>query len=192
MKKFSLEAFINGEWVSLKDALVNNGDGLTTIGHRRIICFPTITTTKLRFTILDAKACPLSSRIGIYMAPDINQKKPQARKEQASSYSILQPTDRTLLINLNQEATVTGFSYFPPQDTRDGVITHYRISATTDQKHWETIGEGEFSNIANNPIWQTIRCKPTRAITIRLEGLRLVQGERIGYSDIEVITAEKK
>ncbi len=41
VKKFSLEAFVDGKWISLKDALVEDGDGLTTIGHRRIICFPT-------------------------------------------------------------------------------------------------------------------------------------------------------
>jgi hypothetical protein len=40
----------------------------------------------------------------------------------------------------------------------------------------------------NNPIWQTVRCKPTHAKVIRVEGLRLAQGERMGYSDIEVIS----
>ena len=48
VKKFLLEAEINGQWQQLKDALVENGDGLTTIGHRRIICFPTVKATKLR------------------------------------------------------------------------------------------------------------------------------------------------
>ncbi len=86
------------------------------------------------------------------------------------------------------ETDVTGFRYLPPQDSKEGLITHYRISATTDWKTWETLGEGEFSNIVNNPIWQTIRCKPTRAKVIRVDGLRLAQGERMGYSDVEVLT----
>ena len=68
VKKFSLEAEIDGEWVPLKDELVNNGDGLTTIGHRRIICFPTITASRLRFTVLEAKCKPLISRVGIIFA----------------------------------------------------------------------------------------------------------------------------
>ena len=49
VKKFTLEALIDGQWQPLKDQLVEQGDGLTTIGHRRIICFPTIKATKLRF-----------------------------------------------------------------------------------------------------------------------------------------------
>ena len=34
----------------------------------------------------------------------------------------------------------------------------------------------------------TERCKPTRAKVIRVEGLRLAQGDRMGFSDVEVIT----
>ena len=52
--------------------MVEEGDGLTTIGHRRIICFPTVTATRLRFTILDSKACPLITRVSIYNAPEFN------------------------------------------------------------------------------------------------------------------------
>lgn len=70
VKKFALEACVNGKWQPLTDALSENGDGLTTIGYRRIICFPTIKATKLRFTILDTKAAPIISRVGIYLAPD--------------------------------------------------------------------------------------------------------------------------
>ncbi|MBR3398610.1 MAG: alpha-L-fucosidase, partial [Prevotella sp.] len=35
VKKFSLEALVDGEWLPLRDALVEGSDGLTTIGHRR-------------------------------------------------------------------------------------------------------------------------------------------------------------
>ena len=71
VKRFSLEAMVNGKWQSLKDSLVQFGDGLTTIGHRRIICFPTITATQLRFTILDSKAEPIISNVGLYLAPEL-------------------------------------------------------------------------------------------------------------------------
>ena len=70
VRKFTLEAMVNGQWQPLEDSLAEEGNGLTTIGHRRIICFPTITATSLRFTITDAKACPLLSRIGIYLATE--------------------------------------------------------------------------------------------------------------------------
>ena len=70
VRKFTLEAMVNGQWQALHDTLAEQGDGLTTIGHRRIICFPTVTATRLRLTITDAKACPLLSRIGVYLAPE--------------------------------------------------------------------------------------------------------------------------
>lgn len=70
VKKFTLEAFVDGRWMPLKDELVENGDGLTTIGHRRIICFPTVKATKLRFTVTDAKSEPLIRRLGVYLSPE--------------------------------------------------------------------------------------------------------------------------
>ena len=68
VRKFTLEAMVDGQWQPLKDSLADPDDGLTTIGHRRIVCFPTVTATHLRLTILDSKACPLLSRIGVYLA----------------------------------------------------------------------------------------------------------------------------
>ena len=65
VKKFTLEALVDGQWRSLKDALVDNGDGLTTVGHRRIICFPTVKATKLRFSITDTKAEPIIKKLGV-------------------------------------------------------------------------------------------------------------------------------
>ena len=71
VKKFSLEAEVNGQWVPLKDELVEQGDGLTTIGHRRIICFPTVEATRLRFTVLEAKSDPLIRKTAVYLAPEL-------------------------------------------------------------------------------------------------------------------------
>ncbi len=187
VRKFSLEAEVDGKWLPLKDELVADGDGLTTIGHRRIVCFPTVKATRLRFTVLDAKCDPIIKRMAVYLAPDISQDTPDAGEKHASDYYIFFGADKMMFVNLDKEETVTGFRYLPPQDSRAGLVTHYRISATTDWNHWETLGEGEFSNIVNNPIWQTVRCKPTRAKVIRVEGLRLAEGERMAYSDIEVI-----
>lgn len=73
VKRFSLQVFEDGEWKDLKDELTENGDGLTTIGHRRIICFPEVTADKIRFTIEDSKSSPLISKIGIFNAPPIEE-----------------------------------------------------------------------------------------------------------------------
>ena len=61
---------------------------------------------------------------------------------------------------------------------------HYSLNTYTDQE-W---GFGNEDPKLFNPIWQTVRCKPTCAKVIRVDGLRLAQGERMGYSDVEVLT----
>ena len=188
VRKFALEAEVDGQWQPLKDALAENGDGLTTIGRRRIICFPTVTATRLRFSVQDAKCEPIIKRTAVYLAPDLTPDIPDSGEKHASDYYIFFGADKVMFVSLNNDATVNGFRYLPPQESREGTITHYRISASTDWEHWETIGEGEFSNIVNNPIWQTVRCKPTKARIIRVDGLRLAQGERMSYSDLEVMT----
>ena len=71
VKDFSLEALVDGKWIELNDAISASEDGLQTIGRKRIVCFPDVTATRLRFNILDSKACPLISGIGVYRAPEI-------------------------------------------------------------------------------------------------------------------------
>jgi len=63
VKAFGVEAFVNGDWKKLADA--------TTIGYKRILRFPSVKATKVRFSITDSKSCPLISNIGIYNAPQI-------------------------------------------------------------------------------------------------------------------------
>ena len=189
VKKFTLDVWEDGQWKPLKDALSGEADGLTTIGHRRIICFPTTTTTRLRFSIVDSKACPLISKIGVFLAPELTADIPDSGEKRSSSLHIFFSTPRQMMIDYDEEQTVTAFRYLPPQDTKDGTITHYALWASTDWSHWEKLASGEFSNIVNNPIWQTITVKPTKARILKLDADRLSSGERMGYGDIEVVTA---
>lgn len=75
VKNFELEALVGGTWVRLEDELCEGQNGLTTIGRKRIICFPDVTASKIRFTVVDSKACPLISGIGVYHAPAISKEK---------------------------------------------------------------------------------------------------------------------
>jgi alpha-L-fucosidase len=43
----------------------------TTIGYKRILTFPTRTTTQVRVNILDAKASPVLSELQVYKAPEM-------------------------------------------------------------------------------------------------------------------------
>lgn len=63
VKAFTVEALVDGAWKELAKQ--------TTIGYKRILRFPTVEATQLRFTITDSKSCPLISNIGVYKAPQI-------------------------------------------------------------------------------------------------------------------------
>ena len=188
VKKFSLEAEVDGKWVPLKDELVENGDGLTTIGHRRIICFPTVTATRLRFTILDSKCEPIIKRTDVYLAPELTPDIPDAGEKLSSNLHIFFISPRQMIIDWDSEQTITSFRYLPPQDSRNGTVTHYTLWASSDWNKWTKLASGEFSNIVNNPIWQTIKFAPVKAKILRLDADRLGEGERMGYGDIEVVT----
>ena len=184
VRKFSLEAEVDGKWLPLKDALVDEGDGLTTIGHRRIICFPTIKTTKLRFTILDSKWEPIIKKLGVYLAPELTADIPDAGEKKSSALHIFFSSPMQMFIDWDTEQTISTFRYLPPQG--DGVITHYTLWGSTDWSNWTKLASGEFSNIVNNPIWQTIKFAPTKIRMLRFEADRLHSGTRMGYGDIEI------
>ena len=63
IKAFTLEVKTNGEWKTVKES--------TTIGNKRLVRFETTEVEAVRFTIHDAKAAPVLSEMGLYLAPNI-------------------------------------------------------------------------------------------------------------------------
>ena len=63
VKAFTVEALVDENWKEVAKA--------TTIGYKRILRFPSVMATQLRFNITDSKSCPVISNIGIYNAPQI-------------------------------------------------------------------------------------------------------------------------
>ncbi|MBW8330759.1 MAG: alpha-L-fucosidase [Prolixibacteraceae bacterium] len=61
VKAFTLEALVDGDWKEVAKA--------TTIGYKRILRFPSVEATKIRFNITGSKSCPVISNIGIFNAP---------------------------------------------------------------------------------------------------------------------------
>lgn len=60
--KFNIE-YLNGDrWEEIAQA--------TTIGYKRILRFPTITTQKLRINIQSSLACPILNKVGLFAAPE--------------------------------------------------------------------------------------------------------------------------
>lgn len=62
VKQFAVEALTEGGWTRVASG--------TTMGRKRIIQFPAVTATKLRLIIVDSKAAPAISEIGLYHATD--------------------------------------------------------------------------------------------------------------------------
>jgi alpha-L-fucosidase len=79
VKSFTVEALVDGNW---KQAATG-----TTIGYKRIVRFPSVEATKLRFTITGSKSCPLISSIGVYNAP-VFLKAPSIQRSQSGHVSI--------------------------------------------------------------------------------------------------------
>ena len=190
VKKFTLEALVDGAWLPLTDELAEDGDGLTTIGHRRIICFPTVKASKLRFTIVDTKAEPVIKKIGLYLAPVLTADIPNSGEKRSSGLHIFFSSPTQMLMDWDTEQTVTGFRYLPPQDGTSGTITHYTLWGATNWRDWTKLASGEFSNIVNNPIWQSLSFPATKVRMLKFDADRLASGERMGYDDIEVVTGE--
>ena len=60
-KAFTVEALVGDEWKEVASG--------TTIGYKRILRFPSVEASKVRFHVTDSKECPVISKIGIYNAP---------------------------------------------------------------------------------------------------------------------------
>ena len=60
VRSWSLEVDAGGTWSTLCTG--------TTIGVRRLQRFPAVTAQRLRLRILDAKACPVLSRLGLFLS----------------------------------------------------------------------------------------------------------------------------
>ena len=61
VKAFTVEALVDGHWKELAKA--------TTIGYKRILRFPAVKATQVRFSVTDSKCNPLISNIGIFNSP---------------------------------------------------------------------------------------------------------------------------
>ncbi len=64
VKSYKVEVLQDKSWIPVIDG--------TTIGYKVIRKFPLVTTSKVRLTIIDSKACPVISNIEIFRAPGDN------------------------------------------------------------------------------------------------------------------------
>ena len=203
VKAFTVDAYQNGSWKEVAKA--------TTIGNKRILRIPSTTASKIRIHITDSKACPLISTLSVYNAPvetqsNYNEKgKLNVTKNwkilngDATASAAIDGNPATvyiqqgnlpheLIIDLQTDAQISEFTYTPDKKVgAKGVIFNYRFSVSADGKSWETVSEGEFSNIKNNPIPQTKYFQKKKVRFVKLTALSNTDGtQEAGYAEIEV------
>ncbi|MDO8343466.1 MAG: alpha-L-fucosidase [Cellvibrio sp.] len=79
VKAFTLEAFVDNTWQEIAQG--------TTIGYKRILRFPSVSATKVRFNVTDSKSSLVISNIGLYDAPALLNA-PQILRSQNGEVSI--------------------------------------------------------------------------------------------------------
>ncbi len=93
-----------------------------------------------------------------------------------------------LVIDLGTEQNLSGFRYLPDQGL-SGIITNYEFYVSMDNAEWKLVDQGEFSNIRNNPLWQTKTFAPAKARYIKLRALKNTENNsNIGYAEVDVVT----
>ena len=182
VKKFSVEYKSGEEWLP-----VQLNEETTTIGYKRLLRFPTVETDGLRVNILDARACPCLNHIGAYYGGEGSDIVFVDKGDEFDSveFTLTEGQDR-LVMDLGPTHAVNVLHYLPPKDGK-GIITHYELYAgDTPEAATKLITKGEFSNIQNNPILQTLRFAPTPARVLVLKATSMVnageapKAERMG------------
>ena len=98
-------------------------------------------------------------------------------------------TEFSIVIDLNRVVNLKGFTYMPRSEKHDlKHISNFAFYASKDHTNWEKISEGEFSNIANNPILQSVENEPIEAQFIHLVSLRSTDNNgQIAIAELGII-----
>ena len=88
--------------------------------------------------------------------------------------------NQEVIIDLGKIQILRGFTYTPPQTgSPDGTIAEYSFSVRENGEDWTEIATGEFSNIRNNPVQQTITFAKVAARYVRFKNLREINDKPV-------------
>lgn len=95
-----------------------------------------------------------------------------------------------LVIDLGKEETLSGFRYLPDQGQwGPGIIAGYEFYVSENNADWKLVSHGEFPNIKNNPLWQTINFAAQKTRFIKLRAVKNTENNNeTGYAEIDIIT----
>lgn len=204
VKAFVVEYLDKDTWLPVK-----LNEETTTIGYKRLLRFETVETKGIRIRITDARGPLCLSNVGVYDAGNVSDSfvekvediesvpylLPDVKAEEAAKASDKQAQttcfvegDR-LLIDLQEERLVSSLHFLPDQgEPNKGLIANYeiRVGVSKDAVN-QLVKLGEFSNIQNNPVMQSVFFTPVKARYIELKATRMIHaGEPMGFAELGV------
>lgn len=204
VKAFVVEYLDKDTWLPVK-----LNEETTTIGYKRLLRFETVETKGIRIRITDARGPLCLSNVGVYDAGNVSDSfvekvediesvpylLPDVKAEEAAKASDKQAQttcfvegDR-LLIDLQEERLVSSLHFLPDQgEPNKGLIANYeiRVGVSKDAVN-QLVKSGEFSNIQNNPVMQSVFFTPIKARYIELKATRMIRaGEPMGFAELGV------
>lgn len=204
VKAFVVEYLDKDTWLPVK-----LNEETTTIGYKRLLRFETVETKGIRIRITDARGPLCLSNVGVYDAGNVSDSfvekvediesvpylLPDVKAEEAAKASDKQAQttcfvegDR-LLIDLHEERLVSSLHFLPDQgEPNKGLIANYeiRVGVSKDAVN-QLVKSGEFSNIQNNPVMQSVFFTPVKARYIELKATRMIHaGEPMGFAELGV------
>lgn len=184
VKSFVVEYEKDGTWIP-----VRCGEATTTVGYKRLLRFMPVETRKLRIRFLDSRGPLCISEAGAYYAPyavdDLDQ---SARMPESKPYTIAERTDSTVTLDLGAPVALTHLFMLPDQsEIAKGLPARYVVSGGNNLSDMHEITSGEFSNIRNNPIMQSIEVttRPIRYIQLKASEMA-VPDERFEWAAVSI------
>ena len=95
------------------------------------------------------------------------------------------------MVDFVESIPFSGLTYLPDQARWSrGIALNYQISVSDDGKNWEQLTKGDFSNIRNNPITQTIDFgKKVKSRFIKFKTTAIADGQNVlGIAELDVVT----
>lgn len=204
VKAFVVEYLDKDTWLPVK-----LNEETTTIGYKRLLRFETVKTKGIRIRITDARGPLCLSNVGVYDAgnvsdsfvekvediesvpyllPDVKAEEAAKASDKQAQTTCLVEGDR-LLIDLQEERLVSSLHFLPDQgEPNKGLIANYeiRVGVSKDAVN-QLVKSGEFSNIQNNPVMQSVFFTPVKARYIELKATRMIRaGEPMGFAELGV------
>lgn len=204
VKAFVVEYLDKDTWLPVK-----LNEETTTIGYKRLLRFETVETKGMRIRITDARGPLCLSNVGVYDAgnvsdsfvekvediesvpyllPDVKAEESAKASDKQSQTTCFVEGDR-LLIDLQEERMVSSLHFLPDQgEPNKGLIANYEIRVGTSKEAVnQLVKAGEFSNIQNNPVMQSVFFTPVKARYIELKATRMIRtGEPMGFAELRV------